>query len=68
MAVANTMRTYPTTEHCMGGVTHFEDAPLGQRNDLLALLRDGLLAAGEVDDVGEDAVLVEAHGEVWCDG
>ena len=27
MAVANTMRTYPTTEHCVGGVTHFEDAP-----------------------------------------
>jgi carotenoid cleavage dioxygenase-like enzyme len=27
MAVARSMRTYPTTEHCMGGVTHFEDAP-----------------------------------------
>lgn len=27
MAVAKTMRTYPTTEHCMGEVTHFDDAP-----------------------------------------
>jgi carotenoid cleavage dioxygenase len=27
MAVANTMRSYPTTEHCAGAVTHFEDAP-----------------------------------------
>ena len=27
MAGANTMRTYPTTEHCVGGAAHFEDAP-----------------------------------------
>ncbi len=27
MALAKTLREYPSTEHCVGGVTHFDDAP-----------------------------------------
>ncbi|MEH6593618.1 MAG: carotenoid oxygenase family protein, partial [Halioglobus sp.] len=27
MALVNTLREYPSVEHCIGGVTHFDDAP-----------------------------------------
>jgi hypothetical protein len=42
-------------------IPNFEDSPVCLRNDAIAIGPELAIAHGEIDDVGENAVVVETH-------